>query len=385
MKPRIDVTIDGQPVAGHFYNRLVSATITDNEGGEADTFDIELNDGPPDFLAIPRKGAVADIQLGYGDQLVSIGQFTVDKNPISCLPYKMAISGKSADLRDSKLKERQERNWDKKKLSDIVSEIAKESGLIPAVDEEIGSYEYAWLAQEDETNIHFLERLAQRHNALFAVKQGRLIFAKKGSGHSASGAFVGTVIVTPDIIVQGTCKFEANDRTKYKKVVAYYQDKNKAERIEVEAEGDGEGDSVYRIPEPFADAAEADKAAQAKSNELKRGEGSVSVTVAGDPAIIAGAPLLFSGVRPGLDGVPYIIKKVTHKFGKSGFTTAIDAKLYDGKSSGKSGGKTPKSGETGSSSVSSADSGKVAPNSPAGTPATPSQWATRRYGSTDAN
>lgn len=383
MKPRIDVTIDGQPVAGHFYNRLVSATITDNEGGEADTFDIELNDGPPDFLAIPRKGAVADIKLGYGDQLVSIGQFTVDKNPISCLPYKMSISGKSADLRDSKLKVRQERNWDKKKLSDVVSEIAKESGLIPAVDEEIGAHEYGWLAQEDETNIHFLERLAQRHNALFAVKQGRLIFAKKGSGHSASGAFVGTVIVTPDLIVQGTCKFEANDRTKYKKVVAYYQDKNKAERVEVEAEGDGEGESVYRIPEPFADAAEADKAAQAKSNELKRGESSASVTVRGDPAIIAGAPLLFENVRPGLDGVPYIIKKVTHKFGKNGFTTAIDAKLYDGKSSK---GKTPESGETSQSGGSSSDSGSVAKNAPEGTPATPSQWSIpRRSGITDAN
>lgn len=54
------------------------------------------------------------------------------------------------------------------------------------------------------------------------------------------------------MIVRGTCKFEANDRTKHKMVVAYYQDLSIAERVEVEAEGDGEGngegDSATVLP-----------------------------------------------------------------------------------------------------------------------------------------
>ncbi|OJU92288.1 MAG: hypothetical protein BGO06_15540 [Shinella sp. 65-6] len=64
MRPRIEITIDGQPVAGAFYERLISVSVTDKEGVKADTFDMELNDGPPQFLAIPRKGAIVDIRIG---------------------------------------------------------------------------------------------------------------------------------------------------------------------------------------------------------------------------------------------------------------------------------------------------------------------------------
>lgn len=294
----------------------------------------------------------------------------------------MSISGKAADLRSASLKQRKERHWDKKKVKDIVSEIAGEAGLTPAVDSEIGAYEYPWIAQQDEQNFAFLGRLAQRHNALFAVKQGRLVFAKQGSGNSAAGTFVGSVVVTPGIILQGTCSFESNDRTKYSKVVAYYQDKDQAKRVEIDAQADADGDSVFRIPDPFESVEEADKAAQAKAKSLKRGEGTANVTVIGDTSICAGAPLIFEGVRAGLDGVPYVIDTVTHTFTKSdGYRTAISAKLYDG-SSAKKGGK----GINSNGQDAANDNDKVAPNTPTGTPATPSEWAgTKRNGLTDSN
>jgi uncharacterized protein len=380
MRPQIEVTIDGNAVAGAFYERLVSITVVDKEEAGADTVDIELNDDPQQFLAIPRKGAIIDVRLGYGS-LRSLGQFTVDKVSVKCLPYSMQISGKSADLRKGKLKERQERAWDKKTVKDIVGEIASESGLSAAIDETIGEHEYEWFAQQDESNIHFLRRLAERHNALFNIKNGRLIFAKRGSGNSAAGTFVGSVVVTPPVIVEGSCNFEANDRTKYNKVVAYYQDSDTAKRVEIEAEGDEDGDSVFRIPEPFSSVEEADKAAQARAKDLKRGEGAASVTVIGDTAITAGAPLLFENVRPGLDGAPYIIDTVTHTFSKGqGYTTQISAKLYDGKSGGESGGSGSGGGDE------DANDNTPAKNAPAGTPATPNLWnQTRRYGRTDEN
>lgn len=386
MQPRIEVTIDGNPVAGAFYERLVSLTVKDNADADADTVDMELNDGPPSFLAIPRKGAIIDVRLGYG-AMRSLGTFTADKVSCKCLPFGMSISGKSADLRGSKLKEKKERHWDKKKLKDVVGEIAKEAGLQPAIDPSIGDFEYPWLAQQDEQGFQFLYRLAERHNALFNIKAGRLIFSAKGSGNSASGAFVGSVVVTPDKILEGSCSFESNDRTKYSKVVAYYQDSDKAKRVEIEATGDADGESVYRIPEPFSSVEEADKAAQSKAKALKSGEGTASVTVVGDTSICAGAPLLFQSVRPGLDGVPYVIDTVTHSYSKSGYTTQISAKLYDGKSSGE-GKKAATDNSSASGNSNAANDNKTTPaaNAPAGTPATPNQWLDgRRYGRTDAN
>ncbi|PZP65761.1 MAG: late control protein D [Delftia acidovorans] len=386
MFPRIEVTVDGKPIAGDFYNRLLSISVTDKEGFKSDTVDIELNDDPP--MAIPRKGAIIDVRLGYGE-LRSMGQFTVDKVTCNCLPFKMTIGGKSADLRASSLKQRKERHWDKKKLKDIVSEIASDAGLDASVDGDVGDFEYPWIAQMDEQDFAFLHRLANRHNALFSIKQGRLIFGKQGSGNSASGSFLGSVIVTPSTILQGTCNFETNDRTKYSKVVAYYQDKDQAKRVEIEATGDADGESVFRIPDPFASVEEADKAAQAKAKSLKRGEGTASVTVIGDTSICAGAPLIFQGVRAGLDGVPYIIETATHTFSKDqGYRTQISAKLYDGKSA--SDGSKKGAGETGASEGGSAttagENATPAANAPSGTPATPNPWLTgRRYGRIDEN
>ncbi|MBA8798253.1 hypothetical protein FHW77_001959 [Agrobacterium sp. RC10-4-1] len=386
MKPRVEVSIDGVPVAGHFYERLLSLTVTDEEGMKSDTVDIELNDGPPNFLAIPRKGAIISVKMGFGDDLVPKGIFTADKVNVDCLPYKMSISGKAADLRSGKLKERQERSWDKSKLGDILSQIASESGLAPAVDDDLADFEYDWLAQQDESNINFLRRLAERHNGLFAVKQRRLIFTRLGSGLSASGAPLGSIILTPEKIKVGSLKVEINDRTKYSKVVAYYQDSDKAERVEIDADADADGDSVYRLPEPYASPAEADKAAQAKAKELRRGEGSVSVTVIGDAGIDAGLPLLFADVRPGVDGVPYIIKTAKTAYTKTGgLEVAVSGRLYDGKSATEKSAGT-ESGGSSATPDASKTTGKVAPNSAPGTPATPSAFLTpRRFGRTDEN
>lgn len=380
MNPQVQITVDGNPVAGGFYERLVSISVTDKEGLASDTFQMELNDGPPQFLALPRKGAIVDIRIGYGAAR-SLGTYVVDKVSCKFLPYSLSISGKAVDFLNSKLKERKERHWDKAKVKDIVSDIASDVGLAAYVDDEVGSHTYEWFGQQDEPPIQVLQRLAARHNALFSVKNGKLIFSKRGSGNAASGSFMGSVVVTPPRVIQGTGSFEANDKTKYQKVVAYYEDKDKAKRVEVEADSDADGDSVYRIAEPYADAAEADKAAQSKAKDLKRGEGAASVTVIGDTAIVAGAPLLFEGVRPGLDGVPYIIDTATHSYSKQeGYRTAISAKLYDGKSGGSK--KSGSGGETGTT----ATEDKVADNAPDGTPATPTEWTnTRRYGRTDEN
>ena len=82
----------------------------------------------------------------------------------------------------------------------------------------------------------------------------------------------------------------------------------------------------------------------------------------GDTSIIAGAPLLFDRVRPGLDGVPYVIDTVEHSYSKSsGFLSKIVAKLYDGKSAGRPSG--PGGGATEGTEP---EAGTVAPDAPAG-------------------
>ena len=384
MHPIVELTVDGEPVAGAFYERLISLSVVDKEGVASDTFEATLNDGPPNFLALPRKGAIVVPKLGYRNTGTrEMGRFTVDQVNAKCLPYSLAINGKAADLRSGKLKEHSERHFEDKSLGEIVEEIAGEAGLSARVAPVLGAHHYEWIAQESETPIHFLERLARRHNALFTVKDGNLIFAERGAGLTASGAPMGAITVTPDMVITGTLSFEFNDRSTFGTVVAYYQDREKAERVEIEVEGDPEGDAVYRLPEPFADPAEAEKAAESKAKQLKRGEGSASVTLPGDTAIAAGVPLVFRGIRPGLDGVPWVIETATHTYSKrAGYRTAVDLKLYDGDSGAESAaandGAAASGGEAAGGQEGTPSADTPAPDAPPNAPPAPRWWGGER-------
>ncbi|MEI9428747.1 phage late control D family protein [Mesorhizobium sp. Cs1299R1N3] len=343
MTPLIEITVDGKPVSGLFMSRLISVTVSDKEGTRSDTISLKLDDSNP-FAEIPRRGAKISVAMGYVESgAQSLGDFVVDEVDLECLPYALSITGKAADMRET-LKEHKNRHWDDKTVKDIVGEIAGDHGLSPAVADDVGAHSYKWFGQVDESDMSVLDRLATRHDGLFTVKQGRLIFAKKGAGKSASGKAVGDFVLTPDKIVQGTCKISISDRGSFGKVVGYYQDKDDAERKEVEVESDvSDSPAVYRLREAFSSEEEAKKAAKSKSNNLSRGGITTAVTAIGDNSIRAGGVYSYSGVRPGVDGIPWIIETAEHSFSKTdGYKTAIQGKVKSGESekSAKSANKT---------------------------------------------
>lgn len=325
--PRAEISVNGKPVASLFNERLISVTIVDKEGATSDSISCELNDGDP-FAEIPRKGDAISARLGYLETGVAdFGSFTADDPEVRCFPYGMTVNGKGANVREE-AKNRKSRHWDEKTVKDIVSEIASNNDLSPVIDDDIGAHEYKWFGQEDESDLHVVERLARRHDALFSIKDGKLIFAAKGTGRSTSGAALTPVIATPSNIVFGSCRTVFAHRNQFKKVKARVQDREKAEIVEVEEESDDEGTADYTLPEPFADDGEAKKAAGAKAKDLKRETIRTSVTLFGDPTIRAGAIFFYNGVRPELDEIDFIIESATHQLSKGGYTVDIEAKLY---------------------------------------------------------
>lgn len=351
--PRAEIKVNGKPVASIFNERLISVTIVDKEGVTSDTISCELNDGNP-FAEIPKKGDTITASLGYRETgLVDFGSYTADDPEVRCLPYGMTVNGKGANVRDG-LKQHRARHWDQKTVKDIVSEIAADNGLSPVIDDEVGSHQYDWFGQQDESDLHVVERLARRHDALFSIKGGKLIFAAKGSGKSASGKELTPVVASPANIVEGTCRINFAHRNKYKKVKGRIQDRKQAKLIEIEVESDDEGTADYTLPEPFADEGEATKAAKAKAKHLKSETIRTTVTLLGDPSIRAGAPFRYLDVRPGVDEIEFIIETATHRLTKAGYTTDIEAKLKTGggsKGSAAGGGK--KASEAASASAGS--------------------------------
>lgn len=324
--PQAIVKVNGQVIASGFNERLISVSVEDKSGVTSDSVRLELRDGSP-FVNIPEKGDSLELWLGYVETGVAyFGTFTIDDPEVSMFPFKISISGKGADMRDG-LKGQKSRHWDNKTLKDVITDIAKDNGLEPKIDEDIGAHKYDWLGQQDESDIHFAERLAKRHGALFSVKDGKLIFAKKGSTKTTTGKDITPVVATPNNIVNETARVKFSYRSKFKNVKAHVQNKNTAAREDVEAESDSEGTTDYEIQEVFADKEEAQAAAKAKAKELKTQTASASVTLVGDPTVRAGAPFSFLNCRPEIDGIVFTIESASHEISKSGYTVAVEANI----------------------------------------------------------
>lgn len=327
--PKILVDIDGVPVSGRFFDRLVSLNITDREGIRSDTLELVFNDAAPHF-ASPRRGAIANVRILSGEGSGFSGAYVIDRVENKCLPYTMTVGGHSADLR-SEMKTSKSRHWDNKSVKDIVSEVAGEYGLEPKIAETVSDHVYAWVGQQDESDLHFLERLAKRHGALFTIKSGVLLWLERGAGKTAGGTVIAPIVIGPTSIVENTCRVSESDVDRFGKVKALYQDRAGAKRQEVVVVGDAEAGGEHVIREPFSSKAAATAAAEAFAREMLRGLIKTSCTVVGRPALMAGQPLYYLGVRPGLDGREFVAETVRHTYTKSGgLRTAFDGKLKAG-------------------------------------------------------
>lgn len=327
MHPKCVITINGAPVAGLFWEKLISVTVTDREGARSDTIDLDLEDGPP-HIAIPQENDLIQCWLGYEETGVEyMGAFTVSDVEVNCIPWTLKVRGEAADM-TAPLKEHKERHWDNKTIQQIVSDVAGDAGLAPQVSGAVGSHTYKWWGQQNESGMHMLERLAERHNALFTVKDGKLLFVERGSGQTAGGAGLAPLIVVPTMIVEGTCSVQFAKRSKHKDVSGEWYDRDEAKRKRETWQGEADTEAAYTLRHGYADDKEAKKAAGSRSKALKREGIRTSVTIEGNGGAKAGRPMTYAGVRPGVDGIPFIIEEAAHSFSKGqSYRTALRGKL----------------------------------------------------------
>lgn len=320
--PQVAVTVDGVPVSGVFFDRLISLTITDREGIQSDTLEMTFSDAPP-HVATPRRGAVVRVDMAGA----FLGAFVVDHVDIHCLPYTIAVKGHSADLR-SGMKTGRNAYWDDASVKTIVAEKAADHGLLPKIAEAVSGHVYDYIAQQDESDLNFLNRLAARHEALFTIKNGALLWLERGAGKAADGAAVPVSVIPQMSILSGTCRMSEADVDRFRTVKAYWQDRHGATRQEVVVDADPEATGEHVLREPYSSQGEAEKAARAAARDMLRGSITTACAIEGRPGLMAGLPVQYLGVRPEVDTRVFILDTVKHSFTKSGgLRTDVTGKL----------------------------------------------------------
>lgn len=358
LTPDFMLMLDSKDITGNISNRLMSLTMTDNRGFEADQLDIELDDADG-LVELPLRGAVLTLYLGWkGFALIGKGSFTVDEVEHHGAPDTVTIRARSADFRGT-LNSRREESWHDKTLGEIVAAIAARNTLTSSVITELAGIKIPHIDQSQESDAKFLTRLAERNGGEVSVKAGKLLFLRAGRGVTASGKAIPQVTIARSdgdrhqfsIADRGaytgvTAKWLHTKDPKPKKVKikrkpkeqhlrALQHPKAKAKKKETKTpearEGEymvGEDDNVFALTTIYATKAQAMRAAQAKWDKLQRGVAEFSIRLAtGRADLYPETPVQVSGFKRVIDEQSWTITKVTHSLSNSGFTTSLELEV----------------------------------------------------------
>ena len=337
MRPTFVIEADAKDVTAAVAARLSTLTLADCIGGEADTLTLEL-DNADERLEPPATGRILTVRLGYDGQVVDMGRFVVDEVSAQGWPSSVTVTARGtpfdAQSQYGALQTKKRRSFELTTVGELVSTIAGDSGLAPAVAASMASIDLGHVDQVDESDIHLLSRIAADLGAYVKPAFGRMMFLPAGQGTTASGASIEAVT-----IARSACqsyRLNSCKRVLAASVVAYYRDHTQGLDVEVTS---GTGEPVERLKFPHQSAAAAKAAADGRLAEAGRLSGTLTLVLAGDPTLQAGLPVVTSGFPLGIDG-RWTVRKATHELADGGYTTTLELDTLATSGGGPAGGGT---------------------------------------------
>ncbi|EJF9115379.1 phage late control D family protein [Salmonella enterica] len=344
--PAFSITIEGKDVTTVMDARLMSLTLTDNRGFEADQLDLELDDADG-LIALPRRGAVIQLALGWkGQPLFPKGAFTVDEIEHSGAPDRLTIRARSADFRET-LNTRREKSWHRTTVGEVVKEIAARHNLKVALGKDLTDKALDHMDQTNESDASFLMKLARQYGAIASVKDGKLLFIRQGQGKTASGKPLPVITITRQ--AGDGHRFTLADRGAYTGVIASWlhtREPRKKETTSVKRrrkkattpkeqeakQGDylvGTDENVLVLNRTYANRSNAERAAKMQWERLQRGVASFSLQLAeGRADLYTEMPVKVTGFKQPIDDAEWTITTLTHSVSPdNGFTTSMELEV----------------------------------------------------------
>ncbi len=328
LRPQFRLTANQSDITAMISERLVSLRYTDEAGNESDALEIVLADHDPDKpIALPPTGAELELSIGYDGKLDRIGKFVCDEVEMSGWPGEMTIRARAAPFDVSKggmanLQTQKTRSWPKgTTLGNMAKKIASEHGMKPAVMDSLAKIALPHIDQADESDLHFLARVAKKYDAIVKAAAGKLVLAKVGSARSISGEPLPSITLKPADVSR--YRVVLSKRETVGMVVAYWHEVKKSKRHEIKV---GSGEPVRRIRMNHASREMAISAARSELDRRSRRKVTASVTLPGRTDLVAEGRMILRDFREGVDG-EWSITRAEHTLDGSGFVTTVDAEL----------------------------------------------------------
>ncbi len=340
MIPAYRLTSKGKDVTANYAGRLLSISVTDQTDEQSDSLQIDLEDTGWQ-IELPKEGDIIVVELGYVNNLHSVGSFVVDEVTIEGDPDRICIVGRACPFENAdKLKAMQakkSRSFDTVTLGDLVKQIASENGLEPSVDAQLAATQIPHIDQTSESDNNLLTRLARQYGAIYKPTFGRLVFARSDASETVSGKAMPTATIMRSQ-VSPRWKFTLARRMEYDAVEVVYHDLDWGDTKSVIA---GSGEKIHVEHTAAYNESIAESQAKSKLRDSQRGSKTFSISVPGGRLdVVAEQIVNLQGFHPRADGI-WLAKRITHTLQKNdGLKTVIEGESPDGKpaSGGKNGG-----------------------------------------------
>lgn len=354
LTPQAELTIDGKRFGTQAMSRIISISLTDKRGFEADELTIELDDHDG-TLAIPKTGSKITLKLGYQETgLVEKGEYLVSEFTASGSPDRLSITARAADLAEA-LAEQVEKSWHKQTLYQIIEAIAKKHKYEYIISKDYQNQKIEHIDQTNESDASFMSRLAEQYDAIATIKNGKLLFIPAGESQTASGQ---PILPTTITRASGDShSFTYSSSNSYQAVRAYYTDKKTGQKKEVIVNKDNaypnkkttqqtktvkgktfkakkkendnqkvntEGQKIKTLRHLYATESGAWSGARGAFKKIQRGVAEFSITLAvGRPDLYPETPAVVKGFKPEIDAEAWLITEVSHKIDSGGYTAGI--------------------------------------------------------------
>lgn len=360
LTPVAKLTINGKPFNTDALSRIISISLTDKSGFEADELTVSLSDHDGK-LALPPKSAEITIALGYIETgVVDKGSYKITEVSWNGAPDTLHITAQSADTSD-RFSEAKEKSWHKTSLKEIIESIAAANGYTPIIGKAYQDEKIDHIDQSNESDAAFLSRLAERYDAIATVKHGRLLFVSSGEATTAGGQPLPTIRITRNSGDQYA--FRYSNTESYNAVRAYYIDKQTGKKHEVVITEDNydpvkktvtttkkyktkrkdgkthktttkevteikqvdtAGKKIKTLRHTYQSPKTAATGARAAYKKLKRGAMEFDISLAiGRPDVAPESPVTLQGFKPEIDAEKWVGKETVHTLDSNGLTTAV--------------------------------------------------------------
>lgn len=354
LTPQAELTIDGKRFGTQAMSRIISISLTDKRGFEADELTIELDDHDG-TIAIPKTGSKITLKLGYKETgLVEKGEYLVSEFTASGSPDRLSITARAADLAEA-LAEQVEKSWHKQTLYQIIETIAKKHKYEYIISKDYQNQKIEHIDQTNESDASFMSRLAEQYDAIATIKNGKLLFIPAGESQTASGQ---PILPTTITRASGDShSFTYSSSNSYQAVRAYYTDKKTGQKKEVIVNKDNaypnkkttqqtktvkgktfkakkkendnqkvntDGQKIKTLRHLYATESGAWSGARGAFKKIQRGVAEFSITLAvGRPDLYPETPAVVKGFKPEIDAEAWLITEVSHKIDSGGYTASI--------------------------------------------------------------